>query len=98
MPIKQPPHSAGRRLVGLRSAIDPAQIPSAPDVALADQAIWSQEPFMTCDTQRTVPLALSAYTTVDQGEFDSLHVYASSADLDISGILDGLQATPPLVF
>lgn len=53
--------------MGLRAAIDPSQIPSVPEVALADQSVWSSEPFLSCDTQRTVPLSTSTYNAVDQG-------------------------------
>lgn len=67
--IKQPPHSAGRRLVGMKySTIDPNLIPAVPEVAAADQAIWSSEPFLTCDTRRTVPLSTSTFNAVDQGQ------------------------------
>lgn len=66
-PISQPPHTAGQRYNGLRSAIDPRQIPSAIESAEADQAIWSNENFKTCDTQRTIPLSQSDYNALDQG-------------------------------
>jgi protein transport protein SEC24 len=66
--IKQPPHSAGRKLIGLRSAIDPSQIPSAPDVAYDDQVVCSAQPFLTCDSQRPIPLANTDYIAIDQGQ------------------------------
>ncbi|KAF9517526.1 hypothetical protein BS47DRAFT_1371371 [Hydnum rufescens UP504] len=66
-PIPQPPHSAGRRFGGLRASIPADQVPSPVASALADQRIWSSEPFLTCDTERAVPLAGSDYNAVDQG-------------------------------
>lgn len=69
--IKQPPHSAGRRFVGHKATIDDAQIPSVPAMSSTDQAIWSSEPFLTCDSRRTIPLATSDFNAVDQGQFGS---------------------------
>ncbi|KAF8310997.1 hypothetical protein DL93DRAFT_2169377 [Clavulina sp. PMI_390] len=77
-PIKQPPHSAGRRLVGLRTAIDPNQIPSVPEVSLEDQFVWSSQPFYTCDTQHTIPLSTSVYNTVDQGNSSPRFIRATT--------------------
>ena len=80
-PISQPPHSDGKRFGGLRAAIPPDQVPSPVDSALADQRIWSSEPFLTCDTERTVPLAGSDYNAVDQGEYFCNYLWHSISSL-----------------
>ncbi len=66
--ISQPPHSAGTRFLGPKAAIDLSQVPSAVDTYLADQTIWSSELFLTCETERTIPLSVSEFNAVDQGE------------------------------
>ncbi|KAF8707374.1 Sec23/Sec24 trunk domain, partial [Rhizoctonia solani] len=67
MPIPQPPHSAGRPFPGLRSRIDPSQIPSPVTSWQADQATWDKGAFMTCASPQTIPISSSEYVAVDQG-------------------------------
>ncbi|KAF8328183.1 uncharacterized protein EI90DRAFT_3281390 [Cantharellus anzutake] len=76
--IPQPPHTAGKRLSGPRAAIDLSQIPSVADTYLADQSIWTKEPFLTCQTERTIPLSASEYNAVDQGNSSPKFVRAST--------------------
>lgn len=64
--IAQPPHSAGQRLQGPRSRIDPNQIPSPVDVLGLDQDKYTHEPFMTC-SRGAIPQSMTEFTTVDQG-------------------------------
>ena len=52
---------------GLRSRIDPEQIPSPIGVAEEDQALWSGQSYMTCTSQQPVPLSGSDYHAIDQG-------------------------------
>ncbi|CAE6494488.1 unnamed protein product [Rhizoctonia solani] len=67
MPIPQPPHSAGRPFPGLRSRIDPSQIPSPVTSWQTDQATWDKGAFMTCASPQTIPISSSEYVAVDQG-------------------------------
>jgi hypothetical protein len=66
-PIPQPPHTAGQSFQGFRSLIEPSQIPSPIAAANADQAIWDNEFYMTCSSQRSMPLSRSDYVAIDQG-------------------------------
>lgn len=68
MPIAQPPHSAGRPFPGLRSRIDPSQVPSPVTSWEADQATWDEATFMTCASTQLVPSSNSEYVAVDQGD------------------------------
>ncbi|KAL5641313.1 hypothetical protein ACGC1H_001709 [Rhizoctonia solani] len=88
MPIAQPPHSAGRPFPGLRSRIDPSQIPSPVASWQADQAIWDQSTFMTCASSQTIPISSSEYVAVDQGNsaprFIRLSTYAMPFSHDLA--------------
>ncbi|KAJ1311488.1 hypothetical protein OPQ81_009975 [Rhizoctonia solani] len=88
MPIAQPPHSAGRPFPGLRSRIDPSQIPSPITSWQADQAIWDQSAFMTCASSQTIPISSSEYVAVDQGNsaprFIRLSTYAMPFSHDLA--------------
>lgn len=53
--------------LGLRSRIDPEQIPSPINVAENDQALWSKQSYMTCTSEQPVPLSGSDYHAIDQG-------------------------------
>lgn len=64
--IPQPPHSAGQKLQGPRSRIDPNQIPSPVAVHALDQARFDVEPYLTC-SRGAVPLALTDFIAMDQG-------------------------------
>lgn len=66
--ISQPPHSAGRRFQGLRSLVDPSQIPSAVSQAAEDQAKWRGRVYYTCEPDIDIPLAGTECTFVDQGD------------------------------
>ena len=67
--IPQPPHSAGQAFKGLRSRIDPEQIPSPLEAAGWDDARFSQEPFLTASDGVLIPLAGTQYRAVDQGKY-----------------------------
>ncbi|KAG8701649.1 COPII coat Sec23p-Sfb3p heterodimer component [Ceratobasidium sp. 394] len=88
MPIAQPPHSAGRPFPGLRSRIDPSQVPSPVNAWQADQAIWDESTFMTCASSQTVPSSSSEYVAVDQGNsaprFIRLSTYAMPFSHDLA--------------
>lgn len=64
--IPQPPHSAGQPFKGLRTAIDPSQIPSPIESIEADQEKWETERYMTLPGNH-VPLSTSDYIAIDQG-------------------------------
>ena len=66
--IPQPPHTSGRPYQGLRTRIDPEQIPSPVDVAECDQEVWSSKQFMTLPQSTVhVPLSTTAFSAIDQG-------------------------------
>ncbi|KAG8939549.1 COPII coat Sec23p-Sfb3p heterodimer component [Tulasnella sp. 424] len=65
--ISQPPHSAGKRFKGLRSVLDPSQIPSAAGHNWADQRRWQNRPYnTTTDVEIEIPLAGTDCVYVDQ--------------------------------
>lgn len=67
--ISQPPHSAGKRFKGLRSVLDPSQIPSAAGHNWADQRRWQNRPYnTTTDVEIEIPLAVTDCVYVDQGK------------------------------
>ncbi|KAF8609657.1 sec24-like protein [Ceratobasidium sp. AG-I] len=88
MPIAQPPHSAGRPFPGLRSRIDPSQVPSPVTSWDADQATWDEATFMTCASTQLVPSSNSEYVAVDQGNsaprFIRLSTYAVPFSHDLA--------------
>ncbi|QRV76516.1 transporter protein Sec23 [Ceratobasidium sp. AG-Ba] len=88
MPIAQPPHSAGRPFPGLRSRIDPSQVPSPVNAWQNDQATWDESTFMTCASSQTVPNSSSEYVAVDQGNsaprFIRLSTYAMPFSHDLA--------------
>lgn len=88
MPIAQPPHSTGRPFPGLRSRIDPSQIPSPINSWQADQAIWDESTFMTCASSQTIPSSNSEYVAIDQGNsaprFIRLSTYAMPFSHDLA--------------
>jgi hypothetical protein len=46
--------------------LDPAQIPSAPDLSYHDEEKWMKESYLTVGDQ-VVPLSDSIYHAIDQG-------------------------------
>lgn len=65
--IPQPPHSAGQRIPGkMRVRIDPDHIPSPVAVQEVDQALYRDEPYMTC-SRMAAPLATTEFIAIDQG-------------------------------
>lgn len=64
--IPQPPHTAGQRLPGVRSRIDPNQIPSPVHQQELDQAAFDEEPFATCGRGQP-PLSTTDFVAIDQG-------------------------------
>ncbi|TFK46815.1 hypothetical protein OE88DRAFT_1811622 [Heliocybe sulcata] len=64
--IPQPPHSAGQPFKGLRTSIDPSQIPSPIESIEADQEKWETERYLTLPGNH-VPLSTTEYGAIDQG-------------------------------
>ncbi|KAB5592352.1 Protein transport protein sec24 [Ceratobasidium theobromae] len=106
MPIPQPPHSTGRPFPGLRSRIDPSQIPSPVTSWQADQEIWDESTFMTCASSQTIPSSNSEYVAIDQGNsaprFIRLSTYsvpfshdlASGCNLPIAAMIQPFAQQP----
>ncbi|EIM88784.1 protein transporter SEC24 [Stereum hirsutum FP-91666 SS1] len=65
-PIPQPPHSAGQTLQGLRTHIDPSQVPSPVDAIEADRDKWENQTYTTLPGNHA-PLSTSDYIALDQG-------------------------------
>ncbi|KZO95302.1 hypothetical protein CALVIDRAFT_500066 [Calocera viscosa TUFC12733] len=85
-PIQPTPHSAGRRFRGLRSPIDPSNIPSPTVVQEQDQEVWSSRPFYTLSAEQP-PLATSDYVAVDQGNSSPRFVRLTSYAIPHTGDL-----------
>ncbi|GAA99536.1 hypothetical protein E5Q_06237 [Mixia osmundae IAM 14324] len=85
--IPQPPHSAGQRLNGPRTRIDPNSIPSPVAVQAADQRLFEQEPFLTAG-RGAVPLSSTDFLAIDQGNcnprFLRLTTYSIPSSDDIA--------------
>lgn len=87
--ISQPPHSSGRRFKGLRSVLDPSQIPSPAGHAWADQRRWQNRPYnTTTDVEIELPLAGTDCVYVDQGHstprFLRMSAYAMPCTYDLA--------------
>ncbi|KAG9221872.1 COPII coat Sec23p-Sfb3p heterodimer component [Pleurotus ostreatus] len=65
-PIPQPPHSAGQAFKGLRTHIDPSQIPSPIENQEIDRQEWENKTYLTLPGKH-VPLATTDYVAIDQG-------------------------------
>ncbi|KZT62462.1 hypothetical protein CALCODRAFT_489824 [Calocera cornea HHB12733] len=85
-PIQPPPHSAGRRFKGLRSPIDPSNIPSPTVVQDQDQEIWTSRPFYTLSAEQP-PLATSDYVAIDQGNSSPRFIRLTSYAIPHTGDL-----------
>ncbi len=66
-PIPQPPHSAGQAFKGLRTHIDPSQIPSPIENQEIDRQEWENKTYFTLPGKHA-PLATTDYVAIDQGE------------------------------
>ncbi|KAL0959594.1 hypothetical protein HGRIS_011303 [Hohenbuehelia grisea] len=64
--IPQPPHSAGYSYPGLRTRVDPNQIPSPVENIEADRQEWENKTYMTLPGKH-VPLATTDFSAIDQG-------------------------------
>lgn len=62
------PGQCSIRNLGLRSRIDPEQIPSPVEVVEADEEAWEGRQFTTLATEH-VPLSTTNYVSVDQGAY-----------------------------
>lgn len=65
--IPQPPHSAGLSYKGLRTAIDPHQIPSIVDTIYTDRQTWEGGQIYTTLPGKHPPMCTSDFIAVDQG-------------------------------
>lgn len=64
--ILQPPHSAGQPFKGLRTQIDPSQIPSPLEAIESDRDEWEDKPYATLPGSH-VPMSTTEFQTIDQG-------------------------------
>ncbi|KAF4564514.1 COPII coat Sec23p-Sfb3p heterodimer component [Pleurotus pulmonarius] len=64
-PIPQPPHSAGQAFKGLRTHIDPSQIPSPIENQEIDRQEWENKTYLTLPGKHA-PLATTDYVAIDQ--------------------------------
>ncbi|KAG8926225.1 COPII coat Sec23p-Sfb3p heterodimer component [Tulasnella sp. 418] len=93
--IGQPPHSAGRRFQGLRSLIDPSQIPSYVREIHQDQLKWLQQPFYTAGSrERNLPLSASDVTIIDNGNASPRFLRLSTYAIPVSADLAATCAIP----
>ncbi|KAF9788107.1 hypothetical protein BJ322DRAFT_605700 [Thelephora terrestris] len=65
--IPQPPHSAGLSSKGLRTAIDPHQIPSIVDTIYTDRQTWENSQMYPTLPGKHPPMCTSDFVAVDQG-------------------------------
>ncbi|KAG8873918.1 COPII coat Sec23p-Sfb3p heterodimer component [Serendipita sp. 405] len=99
-PIQQPPHSSGTPLQGLRTKLDPEQIPSTAIQFAAEEDRWSKESYLTVGNQ-PVPLSASEYHAIDQGNSTprflrpTIYAIPSSSDLQSATHVPlGIHVTP----
>ncbi|KAG8810772.1 COPII coat Sec23p-Sfb3p heterodimer component, partial [Serendipita sp. 399] len=99
-PIQQPPHSIGTPLQGLRTKLDPEQIPSTAIQFSTDENRWSKEAYLTVGDQ-PVPLSATEYHAIDQGNSTprflrpTIYAIPSSSDLQSTTHVPlGIHVTP----
>ncbi|THH09228.1 hypothetical protein EW145_g2180 [Phellinidium pouzarii] len=84
--IPQPPHTSGKPFSGLRTRIDPGQIPSPVEVAENDEETWEGRPFMTLPGEH-VPLSTTNFVSIDQGNSSPRFVRATTWHIPFSAEL-----------
>ncbi|EIN08619.1 sec24-like protein [Punctularia strigosozonata HHB-11173 SS5] len=92
-PIKQPPHSAGQSLTGLRTAIDPAHVPSPVEVIEADRADAEGKVYETLPGTY-VPLSTTDYVALDQGNSSPKFIRVSTWNVPSTSRLQSDCAIP----
>ncbi|TXT05981.1 hypothetical protein VHUM_03742 [Vanrija humicola] len=99
--IPPPPHSAGPQLRGPRVRVDPSQMPDPIEAQELDQNLYDDEDFQTCDTHGLIPLAVTDYRGIDQGNSLPRHlrptlptIPSTSALLDTTGLPFSLVIQP----
>ncbi|KAL7423034.1 COPII coat Sec23p-Sfb3p heterodimer component [Cryptotrichosporon argae] len=99
--IPPPPHSSGTAVTGPRVRIDPAAMPNPIEAQELDQNLYDAEDFASCDTKGLIPLAVTDYRGLDQGNSLPRHVRATlpvipstSQLLDTTALPFGLVVQP----
>lgn len=92
--IRQPPHSAGQPFKGLRSKLDPAQIPSPIAVAEATQESWADQPYMSCGPILPPPPSSSDFTALDQGNSTPQFIRVTTYNFPYSSALASSCSIP----
>ncbi|WVR08759.1 hypothetical protein IAU60_005817 [Kwoniella sp. DSM 27419] len=99
--IQPPPHSTGSTLSGPRVRIDPSQVPDPLESQELDQNLYNEDDFLSCQTRGLVPLVMTDFRGIDQGNSLPRHLRATlpcmpsnSQLLDTTALPFGLIVQP----